>query len=92
MDTLKDVNAVLVALENFKTALTKIKDTSKLEDNKNTISKAWQSANAESFIEQYNTLITSLTSAYQNLESYQGKIEAVVQEITNFDQTIVSGQ
>ena len=89
MDELKDVGAVIAALEKFKSALKDLKNTEKLDNNKTAISNAWKSSNADSFLGQYSNLITNITNACQNLEAYQGKIEAVVNEMTKFDETII---
>ena len=89
MDTLKNVSAVQGALVQFKSELSLLTALcSDLETNKANIGSVWESANASSFIGQYNQLITNLKEAIKSFEAYQGKIDAVVQEIVGFDKTI----
>ena len=89
MDTLKNVGAVQSALAQFKSELSLLTNLcSDLESNKANISSVWESANATSFIGQYNQLINNLKEAIRSFEAYQGKIDAVVQEIVGFDETI----
>ena len=89
MDRLSNVGTVQSALGQFKTAVNNLKNIiGSLNENRASVGNAWESGNASDFIGQYGTLINKLNEAFDGLDAYQQKIDAVVQEIVEFDETI----
>ena len=88
-DELTSITTVQTALEEYKKSVVVLNETiSELETNKAKFNSSYKSENASALINNYDQLITSLTAAYASLNSYQKKIDGVVQEIIGFDQTL----
>ena len=93
MDSITDLNSVNSALEVYKNAVTKLNNTISNGDvnlmtNKAKIEASWISDNSTLFLAQYENLITYVTEAYKSLDSYQAKIQNVVNQFQGFDTTI----
>ena len=93
MDRIADLNSVKSALEVYKNAVTKLNDTISNGDvnlisNKAKIESSWISDNSALFLAQYESLITYVNEAYKSLDSYQAKIQNVVNQFQGFDTTI----